>query len=207
MRTTKRCLRAVFGALTLLLAPVATLASDREPTPGAADLPIRVHGHWRVEVLDPDGAAVIVREFQNALMPHGQGQMARFLAGTASAGVIQVLVFTPAGVSCAGLGGGNCIILTEPRSTRTANQFISKNLTKSGPVSPAVLTGTIIAPGTADLTAVSTTVGECGSTTTPAACQGGALANFTQTTLPAPIPVVAGQTISVTVTLTFDTGS
>jgi hypothetical protein len=52
---------------------------------------IQVHGHWRIEVKDPDGTTVSVSEFENALAPEGARSLARLLGGVAVAGEWRVM--------------------------------------------------------------------------------------------------------------------
>src|SRR5690348_825570 len=71
-------------AATLLA--LASLASIGAQEAGGIGQGIKVHGHWVIEVRNPDGGVVERREFENALTAVGARQLALLLARTASSG-------------------------------------------------------------------------------------------------------------------------
>ncbi len=72
-------LRTQALAAALFLA-IATAGSSQEKPAGGPSEGIKVHGHWTIEVREPDGTLVSRTEFENALAPDmGQGSGAQFL--------------------------------------------------------------------------------------------------------------------------------
>jgi hypothetical protein len=53
---------------------------------------IQVHGHWVIEVKNPDGTVTARREFENAVQPLGQSYLASLLAGNTSPGGLSILL-------------------------------------------------------------------------------------------------------------------
>ena len=66
-------------------APVATEVSSEQKAMLASDGPVHqgltVHGHWVINVSDPDGTLVQHREFENSLSSTGQGFLVGLLSG------------------------------------------------------------------------------------------------------------------------------
>lgn len=72
-------------------APVAapsheTVSSPASAPGGAPQEGIKVHGHWMIEVKNPDGTLVERREFENALMENGAIALGKILARQGSVG-------------------------------------------------------------------------------------------------------------------------
>jgi hypothetical protein len=53
---------------------------------------ITVHGHWVIEVRNPDGSLAQRREFENSLQPNGQLGIAALLAGNVTGGGLAVVL-------------------------------------------------------------------------------------------------------------------
>jgi hypothetical protein len=53
---------------------------------------IAVHGHWTIEVKNPDGAVTARREFDNAIQPSGMSYLASLLAGQNGAGGLSIML-------------------------------------------------------------------------------------------------------------------
>jgi hypothetical protein len=53
---------------------------------------IRVHGHWVIEVRNPDGKVTARREFENAIQPAGMTYLASLLSGNNSPGALSVML-------------------------------------------------------------------------------------------------------------------
>jgi hypothetical protein len=71
---------------------------------------IHVHGHWTIEVKNPDGKVVTHREFENSLTSSGgtgANVLASLLSGVATPGSWQIAL---AGGACS-TGGGTCYII------------------------------------------------------------------------------------------------
>jgi hypothetical protein len=73
----------------------AATSSAKKPT--EEELPskgmntgIKVHGHWVIEVRNPDGKLVARREFENSLAPGGQNFLATFLSRQYSVGAWEI---------------------------------------------------------------------------------------------------------------------
>lgn len=73
---------------------------------------IQIHGHWVIEVRNPDGTLGQRREFENALVPQGTNVLAGVLSGSAVVASWQVLLLdayegVPTGGPC---NGQPCVI-------------------------------------------------------------------------------------------------
>src|SRR5215469_7481393 len=61
----------------------APQAAGETNSKGGPSVGIKVHGHWTIDVRNPDGTLVTHREFENSLIPgsgFGAGALATFLA-------------------------------------------------------------------------------------------------------------------------------
>jgi len=171
---------------------------------------IKVHGHWTIEVKDPDGKVATHREFENSLQPPaGPTLLADLLLGyLVNAGFGLILNDTP-------LSGATVTLnIDSPNwtcSSNTSTSLCSNTLT-AGPISNGLsISGQISnAPG-GSITAVYSEALSCLSssnpptpiTTSPAGCAPFVAVQFTGTTLATSIPVTSGQTVQVTVQITF----
>jgi hypothetical protein len=79
---------------------------------------IKVHGHWVIEVKNPDGTVTARREFENSVQPLGMAYLASLIAGNSSPGGLTVLLngltttFLPfLGVEFSGSQAGPCLPL------------------------------------------------------------------------------------------------
>jgi hypothetical protein len=191
---------------------------------------IKVHGHWSIEVRAPGGSVVRHVEFENSLDPGfsysdpATGQVkvvpggAALLSAVASnqwniapnwavwlvgpSGLSKVLVATdspcPLGaciitVGCAPSGGTNCNLSVTPLGTTPAFTGMS-------------LTGSVTATQNGQISTVATLAYVTCPAFTPNCLPGGSGgASFTSSTnFPgAPISVSAGQTVAVTVNISF----
>jgi hypothetical protein len=150
---------------------------------------IHVHGHWVIDVRNPDGTLVTHREFENSYNPSNQ-VLASFLGRTAVPGNWAVQFLGQTAQELYELDppsyGGNLAI-----------QVSGATLTLSGSVSASVA-GTV--------SSVQTILGWCsGGNVAPLNCNApGAFPSlpFTQTAI-SPISVAVGQIIQATVTITF----
>jgi hypothetical protein len=89
-------------------APEATRAKKAPSQGGGQQEGIKVHGHWTIEVLNPDGSLVKHYEFDNALEPTGKTTLASLLTRNSSPGFWIVLLQSS---SC--IGTGDCAALLE----------------------------------------------------------------------------------------------
>jgi hypothetical protein len=160
---------------------------------------IQVHGHWTIEVRDPDGTLKAHREFENSLVGVGAGNGADLLTG------LLLGTVTPGGFSLALNGLGPIILPLGPACTMAP----ACNVTlKAMPGAGFTVSGTVFNAPAGKIVNVVTAVGTCPGTVAPSSC----FINSNVTNTPgltskdltaAPIAVTAGQTVSVTVQITF----
>lgn len=176
---------------------------------------IKVHGHWVIEVHNPDGSLVSRTEFENAIDPDfGKGHLAGLLQQRATAGHWAIRLggtrtgFIPPAACTGGSEGSDCWIV-QPGSTppifSAPTAGISTNLTVGldSTNERIVFSGsvTVLADGKIDF--VNTWQGTCNSNVAPGACtsvQGGPVTLFP---LDPPLIVQQGRIIQVTVTISF----
>ena len=75
------------GEPSILAMPPTTVVSSVDLAANSGDATsegIQVHGHWTIEVLNPDGSVAEHREFENALTGPGGRDLAGLLEGTLS---------------------------------------------------------------------------------------------------------------------------
>jgi hypothetical protein len=65
---------------------VAQNSTAESPAPRGHDEGIKVHGHWMIEVKNPDGTVVTHREFENSIQQNGQLGIGALLAGRLTSG-------------------------------------------------------------------------------------------------------------------------
>jgi hypothetical protein len=213
-------------------APKRATEEAKKKGPGEG---IQVHGHWTIEVKDPDGKVATHREFENNLVGGtgsntGSSFLTELLLGyTSSGGLFVTLVLTPPG----GGPSSNVALQTFASGftcpTNSSTNLCSNTLT-AGVFANGLgfsLTGQIIGTQAfpmpaGNITQVFTNGISCfnGSigvlpvtptTISPANCTNGTqsvLPAFTSATLTPgtptpPVPVSAGQTVQVTVQITF----
>jgi hypothetical protein len=86
---------AVPAATPAMAAPAgqgAHSAAPSERQPKGTQEGIKVHGHWVIEVKNPDGTVTARREFENAVQAPGMAYLASLLAGNNSPGGLAVLL-------------------------------------------------------------------------------------------------------------------
>ena len=185
------------GAITSA-APAAPAAEAVQEAPsggGAGSDAIKVHGHWRVDIVNPDGSLDRTVEFENALLASGAEALAKLLVGQGVARDGWRIVV--------GSGGGPA----GPCASECHIEDVTAELPNPGEIR---LSGSTAAEQDGTVGAVATTVPICdGSATTPADCLG-SNAVFTQKIAGDdagdefdPVPVTAGQLMQFIVTLSF----
>jgi hypothetical protein len=178
---------------------------------------IKVHGHWIMDVKNPDGSIAQHRDFENALVPSGGGTvLAHLLLGTlvpqsfyvSLSGTGKTALLYPSTQSCPPLNPS----LTECALTLTQDSLGGTAIVLRGTYSPSAAV---------TLTTVVTQIGTCPQiapgpdAVSPATCQatttgiipgsGGAgvgIYQFTGATIP-DLAIAAGQSLSVSVTISF----
>ena len=202
MRMTKRLLTTASIAFLLALIPGA-IATLRAQAPSGPREGIMVHGHWTIDVREPDGRLVNHREFENALVATGGGQLQGILSRHLSTGPWAITLASglpPCEVTGVAVA---CRIVEPGFETNVSSSFSNLTLSPTG----LTLSGTATAARAGRIDAVSTTLAACAATVLPSACADPAAGNqgpeFSRTTLSPSQNVAAGQIIQVTVTFTF----
>jgi hypothetical protein len=174
---------------------------------------IKVHGHWTIEVRNPDGTLVTHREFENAYSPTSSF-LSNVLARNNSVGLWEISLSgspQPCFIISSGPQPTACTIEETIINASYAPPYFP-GLTLSANAGTLVLSGNATVQVTGSINQVSTVVNPCPNSTPPSSpCTGGssiALATFTMATLTAgsstpPVPVSAGQTVQVTVVISF----
>lgn len=200
----------VLGTVTMASAQTVPAA----PPAGGAREGITVHGRWVVEVQNPDGTVVSRTEFNNALAS-GSQNLVQMLSRVAVPGRwVLYLAGSGSQVSpCQGGSGGNfpnwCRMIESAASNPTNGNAESRDLVVTSNVTSLSMTGTITALSDGVVGRVATSFGNCTAATAVSACNSaGSAVLFSDAALgfsgkPAPVPVVAGQIIKLTVTFTF----
>lgn len=193
---------------------------------GAHQEGIKVHGHWTIDVRDPDGTLVTHREFENALTVDGTGTLVGVLNQQDTFGPFVVILL---GTACqpenAPAPASPCYIYPVGSTIPTGNSLGNNlpagltrfsffpTLTSTMVVTVAstsilVLNGSATSTTGGDISTVSAQHYLCPGTRAPANCgiatDGQTLYRFTRADLSAaPISVGPHQTIGVTVMLSF----
>ena len=229
---------AAQAAVAVQAHPVAQTAQTGAPAARGTQEGIKVHGHWTIEVKNPDGKLVTHREFENSLVYNGGALLLpALLSGTAVSGPWQITLADT-------VAGRNVVFIVEPNSIASSqcpgevlsvqqnfggagscsNNLALINVVSIGPyglgpVQPLTLTGTgtILTGFPASIGYVQTMIFICPSVianvgdVTTQYCFNNAqnYAVFTTRTLdgvgsdPAAVPVSAGQTVAVTIVISF----
>ncbi len=219
-------LLAFAAAATWILAFVAVpgLFNKTQDTattllPSAADEPsegIQVHGQWRIEVRNPDGALVEKREFNNALQPNGERFLASLLGRQGSVGGYLVRLSgsptsTGAFASSSGVRTQGGVISESSYSRPLASEsYLFKNLVVSAPVpasadtgNKTVLTGYATANVDGNITNVSVEIEMLLPSDPPGSVYGGYGSYLFTRTAISPVNLTSGQTVTVTVEFSF----
>jgi len=192
---------------------------QEDSTGGGRHEGIKVHGHWTIEVRNPDGLLATHREFENSFTGSGAFILASILAGTATSGPWEVWlgssIFSgPSPWLSAGAGndpfnsdGGAVIVPSTLAPFAPPGTSFFPNLTVSNSGGQVVLTGSAIPAQNGGIGEVFTYIGYCGNSTSPLSCVQ-ASPNFREFTAVVLQPnqvvqVTAGQTVAVTVNISF----
>jgi hypothetical protein len=195
-------------------APAATQERETAPTKDDANHQgIKVHGHWKIVVKNPDGSVAQTHEFENSLVPKGGGALASILTANVTPGPLAIGLTTSGTSICA---TANCVLVPNPSvsvglalcnsafPTNTCTAGLTTTLSGNGLES--VSSGQLTATNAGTITTVSTFAGFCGPSISTTACQtattGEGFDALTSTTV-SPISVNAGQIVQVSVTISF----
>jgi hypothetical protein len=192
----------------------AKSTAARDPKAGAKPEGIKVHGHWVLEIRNPDGSVASRKEFENALAP-GSGNGAYLISGlfngtfTAGPWVAIVSVNTQnlqnpvLNLSTAQTAGGCAVAV----SNGPCASSLQATINGAGQI---VLQGTTpAATASGVLQSVATNYLGCAPNISTQSCLGSSISGFsyggflTSATTPAGMSIQAGQDIAVTVTISF----
>ena len=144
---------------------------------------IQVHGHWTIEVTNPDGSLATRTEFENALTQPGAQSLAAVLTGNFA------------------LAEGSIDLTVESEELTGCNNDDGDFVFPYNSVASRVLDGSV-SRWTASFTALTAdqilSVATC---TSGSAGKDGPV--FTEKTLDSPVPIVEGQEIEITVEISF----
>jgi hypothetical protein len=164
---------------------------------------IKVHGHWTIEVRDPDGKLVLHREFENSLEPGGADALVNVFGRNQVPGLWTIgLVNINNAAPCPSFGCS----LYEPNSSIPADSSHFKTLSvlvsNQGQL---LLSGTFAASQTGSITGVNAFSLRCPATVLPANCNESSAVNgyLPFTTSLINVNVSAGQVVQVTVAFSF----
>ena len=176
---------------------------------------IKVHGHWIIDVRNPDGKLVTHREFVNEL---ASGLLLQqILTRFYTPGLWEIDLMTNDGISPWGTTDRGTLIgvLKNPGRITEAGQGanIFPTLVVIREAGTIVLNGTATAAVNGSIGKMATNLGTCPATTAPATCAtigppwdgdfSYQNANMTRKLLGGSIPVVQGQIIQVNVVISF----
>lgn len=190
-----------------------TVRKETSSSQGGPKEGIKVHGHWTIEVRNPDGKLVTHREFENGLS--STAPLAALLGRTKTVGAWAIKLFSNGSQElCFSADAGSLPCLIQESSFPANGQDLWNTLTFSLPVSGLdanafILNGiTTAGSGPNYIRYVETYLRVCDANITSLACgtsQSATSYRFTSTSIPEPnwVPVVKGQIIQVTVKITF----
>jgi hypothetical protein len=178
---------------------------------------IKVHGHWIIEVKNPDGTRAQYREFDNHLVAQGGPALAKLLGIQTVPSTWFVWLGSSAGGDICQRAAGiitSCAITTPLGATGGSPNEFFPNLQITAPTSgpnagKLVFSGSVTStsPAPSSLGYVLTQLWMCPTTfAAGAGCLTQGLtqqANFTQATVSPAIPIQPGQVIQVTVIISF----
>jgi hypothetical protein len=101
--------------------------------PGGTHEGFKVHGHWVIEVKNPDGTVTARREFENSVQTSGMAYLASLLAGNNSPGGLSVLLN----------GQGTSFSLSGANQTAGFVNALSFPVSASGPCTPLTYSVTL----------------------------------------------------------------
>lgn len=168
---------------------------------------IQVHGHWTIDVMNPDGTLASHNEFDNEL--YGKAELTRVLSGNTTVGIWGIQLdrqnsselkpFTnQQGMRVAGyIMESRVVCPNYPNYFKT----LSKDLDPTN-IEHILLKGTAVAAFDGEIDMVRTQLSECLATTSPVSCTSEPTGTITLKYI-TPVTVVAGQQILVEVEISF----
>ena len=170
---------------------------------------IKVHGHWKIVVMNPDGTVDSITEFDNALIiaaDSGGELIVNLMANQSVHGAWWIRFYGTSGAGPCDTGGNPaaCVIAESGVSNGTITHSTDLSVSDNG--TTLTLFGSVVAAYADSILSVSTYSGACVSTTTTIdSCRttGPTFNGFTSTTLGTNPAVVPSQVIQVTVDISF----
>jgi len=203
-------LKWIYLVAVIVVAGISMLASHvfAETKGGATREGIKVHGHWKIEIFNPDGKRVSTTEFDNTYW--GGLIIPSVLTGQWAPGPWGIaLDATTGNKPCDYTGSPSECWIGESGAAYQGMTLHSTNLTVNV-VTPSsiVLSGSVTASNASTIDRVKSTFSFCqpGNDVTSSSCRTSAnnvFFDFTGVTLTTPPSVVPGQLIQVTVTISF----
>jgi hypothetical protein len=190
---------------------------------------VEMHGHWVIDVRNPDGTLAEHRDFENSIAGYGQELMIALLSGYGVPSDYGIVLTTAGTAPCAAPQGFQGCGIFRSLTTLPASAFCPYytcftgltytptlvDMQSSGPGSQLVLAGNFTATQGGTINGVSTLFGSCpaniGSATalttvSPTTCSttpgSGGYRQLSQASI-TPVTVVTSQIVQVTVTITF----
>lgn len=207
---------AVAAAVALVAVAAAAVAYATSRTastsagPGRSVEGIKVEGHWKLVVKNPDGRIVSVRRFHND-PTNAASAIATILARAYTPSYWWVTLNSTTsspGPACLSSGTPVLCRLIDTNDngafTSSPNSFKTLTTSSSGVQTSITLSGSMTAQRDGEVNQVSTNLSVCDRTVAPAtACGTSSFWPFTGRIISTPVSLVTGQQLLVTVTLTF----
>jgi len=189
----------------------AAVSSDA-PAKGSSE-GVKVHGHWTIEVRNPDGTLVNHREVDNAFNTiQGAETLSKVLGRVITPGrwTITLGSGSPNEIceNPVGTPSINCFIQESSDGASQSNSFKTLVVTVTGSPNTLKISGSMTAARDGLINDISSFMSFCLGTISPATCRdslpdGEGSLNFTNTSLTTPIVVLADQQVQVSVVFTF----
>jgi hypothetical protein len=186
--------------------------NEAKPSGGSRE-DVKVHGHWTIDVRNPDGSLASHRDFENSLTPSGGGVLVGSLSRASVTGLwrVQLNALSAPGPCNSTF---NCN-LVEPAETSPLASADSNNVIVSTPTSgpnsgKLVLAVSVTVAGAGVFYGVATYLDVCAVGVIPTGCTIANILNpgdgqplFTSALITTNVSVVPGQFVQVTVVLSF----
>jgi len=204
----------------LILIALVSAAHAQSNADGVEQDTIKIQGRWTIVVRNSDGSIASRQEFENGLAGSGRDALASILGRQSTTGTWEIVLENISDLSQKPCLSGNyksaCYIL-EPNGIPSVNGVtgtfpnLSVQVPTSGTnISTIILSGTAKATNAGTINSVWTTLLRCEKSFAPSTCAGTAVNQghygpwrFTQQDLTTPVSVQAGQSIDVTVVISF----
>lgn len=176
---------------------------------------VHVHGHWKLEIYNADGSFDRLVEFDNALTSLGASKLVHILARGGSVDKWQVNIQRPVGVSiedpCTDSQGiaFTCVLQEGPAGTTDGYRFGGLSVSTDDPNNPTklILSGSFVVGAIVgfpkEIGTVKSHMSLCDAASTPNCNGPPQLFEFTAKELATSVPVQPGQSVQVTVEISF----